>query len=110
MPRERTDDDPYVDANGCLTELVELGGQVVTVHYADIPDSDVTTVNGLPCTTALRTVIDIAPDLDAAELEQIVRHCLERTLFSIEEATARCAKSDMLTMSGATLLQRALHR
>jgi hypothetical protein len=110
MSRKRTDDDLYVDANGCLTERVELGGQVVTVHYDDIPDSDVTTVNGVRCTTALRTVIDIAPDVDVAELEGIVRHCLERGLFSIEEAIARCDEPDMLTRPGATLLRRALHR
>ena len=110
MPRKRTDDDLYVDANGCVTERVELGGQVVIVHYDDIPDSDVTTVNGLRCTTALRTVIDIAPDVDAAELDHIVRHCFERGLFTIEEALERCAEPDMLTRPGATLLRRALHR
>ncbi|HZZ96222.1 MAG TPA: hypothetical protein VFE19_04385 [Jatrophihabitantaceae bacterium] len=110
MSKKRTDEDLYIDANGCLTERLELGGQIVTVHYDDLPDSDVTTVNGIRCTTALRTVIDIAPDVGAVELEQIVRHCLARGLFSIEEAMARCDEPDMLTRPGATLLGRALQR
>ena len=46
MPKEQIDDDFYVDANGCLTERIALGGQEVIVHYADVPDSDITTVNG----------------------------------------------------------------
>lgn len=108
MPREQIDDDFYVDANGCLTERVALGGQDVIVHYADVPDSDITTVDGIACTTALRTVIDIAPEIDAPELKRIVRHCLERRLFSVEEAMARIAEPDLLTHPGAQLLRRAL--
>jgi hypothetical protein len=97
MPHEPIDVDFYVDANGCLTERVALGGQEVIVHYTDVPDSDITSVNGIACTTALRTVIDIAPEIDAQELERIVGHCLERRLFSVEEAMARTAEPDMLT-------------
>jgi hypothetical protein len=66
-----------------------LDGQDIIVHYDDIPDSDVTSVDGIPCTTPLRTVIDIAPETEAAELERIVRNCLERRLFRREEALAR---------------------
>ncbi len=51
----------YVDGNGCLTEHVRIGDQEVIVHYGEVPDKDLTTVDGVPCTTALRTVIDIAP-------------------------------------------------
>ena len=50
-----------VDANGCPTELMNIGGSDVIVHYDDIPESDITTVGGIRCTTALRTAIDIAP-------------------------------------------------
>jgi hypothetical protein len=109
MPRKHKDQDFGVDANGCLTERVELGGQAVVIHYDDLRDSDVTTVNGTRTTTALRTVIDIAPEADATELEQIVRHCLDRGLFSVEEALARVAEPDMLTRPGAQFLRRALH-
>jgi hypothetical protein len=110
MPREQIGDDRYIDANGVLTERVVLGGQDVVVHYDDIPDSDITTVNGLPCTTALRTVIDIAPELETPELERVVRDCLERRLFSVDEAMARIVEPDMLTRLGAQLLRQALLR
>lgn len=108
MPREYSDDAIYVDANGCLTERVVLDGQEVIVHYDDIPDSDITSVAGIPCTTPLRTVIDIAPEAEAAELERIVQHCLDRRLFSREEAIARIAEPDMLSRPGAQLLRQLL--
>ncbi len=78
------------------------------VHYDDIPPKDITTVDGIPCTTALRTVIDIAPDIGVAELQRIVHDCLNRRLFTVEEARARLAEQDMLERSGAELLRRAL--
>jgi hypothetical protein len=108
MRRKRRRGDLFLDANGFPAERVVLGGQDVIVHYVDVPDSDITTVNGLPCTTALRTVIDIASGIDTAELERIVRDCLERRLFSREEAMARIAEPDMQTHPGAPLLRQAL--
>jgi hypothetical protein len=101
-------DDMFVDMNGCLAERVVLGSQEVIVHYDDVPESDITTVNGLRCTTALRTMIDIAPEMGAGELERIVRDCLERKLFSLAEALARIAEPDMLTRPGAQFLRQAL--
>jgi hypothetical protein len=73
MRREQPDDSIYVDANGCPAEHVVLDGQDVIVHYDDIPDSDITTVHGLRCTTPLRTVIDIAPETSAAEPDMLSR-------------------------------------
>lgn len=108
MPHEDTHDYIYVDANGCLTERVVLDGQDVIVHHDDIPDSDITSVDGIPCTTPLRTVIDIAPETEAAEFDRIVRHCLDRGLFSREEAMARTAEPDMLSRPGARLLRQVL--
>jgi hypothetical protein len=110
MPQEHADDSIYIDSNGCLTERVSLGGQDVIVHYDDIPDSDITSVDGIRCTTPLRTVIDIAPETSAAELERIVRHCLDRRLFSREEALARTTDPDMLSRPGAQILRQMLGR
>lgn len=107
MPRD-PHDSIYIDANGRLTERIALGSQDIIVHYADIPDSDITSVDGIPCTTPLRTVIDIAVEMEAAELERIVRHCLDRRLFSREAAMARTAMPDMLSHPGAQLLRRML--
>lgn len=107
MPRKQIDD-AYVDANGCPTERLVLGGQDVIVHYADLPDSDITTIGGIACTTPLRTVIDIASEIDAPDLKRVVRDCFERRLFSFEQAMARTAEPDMLTHPGAQLLRLAL--
>lgn len=108
MPRQ-FDDDLYIDANGCPTERVRIGGQDVIIHYADdIPESDVTTVRGIPCTTPLRTVIDLAPELEADELERIVQDCLDRRLFTLDEAHARLAEDDMVSRRGAAILRQLL--
>ena len=98
-----------LDANGIPTELVRLGGQDVLVHYEDIPDGDITSVNGIRCTTALRTVIDIAPDVEPQHLERIVADALDRQLFTVEEARARLAESDMAVRPGAVLLREVLN-
>ena len=98
----------FVDANGCPTERIGFGGQDVIVHYDDIPEHDLTVVRGIPCTTALRTVIDIAPDCEPGELDRIVRDCLERRLFTVEEAGARLREPDMRTRRGAELLRQVV--
>lgn len=103
-------DDLYIDANGCPTELIELDGQVVLVHYDDLPESDITVVDGCRCTTALRTVIDIAAELEADELDRVVRDCLERDLFKAAQARDRISEPDMLARPGADLLRDALRR
>jgi hypothetical protein len=108
MPELFDPDDIYMDSNGCPTERVRLGDQEVVVHYDDIPETDITTVKGIRCTTPLRTVIDIASDIDAAQLERIVQDCLDRRLFTAEEAWARLAEQDMVRRPGAELLRRAL--
>ena len=104
--------DPHVeygiDANGCLTETHEVNGHIVVTHYDDIPDTDVTTIGGIPCTTALRTVIDIAPQYRPHELNQLIRHCLGRNLFTVAEAMERISQPDMKARPGAILLGRAL--
>jgi hypothetical protein len=97
-----------VDGNGLLTERMWIGEQEVVVHRGDYPESDITTVEGLRCTTALRTVIDIAPDITASHLEEIVEDCLERGLFTTTEASKRLAEPDMIGLRGADLLRRVL--
>jgi hypothetical protein len=97
-----------VNRDGVLIERRWVGEQEVIVHYDDIPASDRTTVSGIPCTTALRTVIDIAADVDLAHLETIVRDCLDRRLFTVDEARRRLSQPDMATRAGAVLLGRVL--
>ena len=97
-----------IDVNGCPTETREVNGQIVVTHVDDIPDTDVTVIRGIPCTTALRTVIDTAPQYLPHELDNLISHCLARDLFTVSEAMQRIAQPDMTTRPGAILLGAAL--
>lgn len=97
-----------LDANGCLIEHVETDGQKVVIHYDDILESDITVTRGLWCTTPLRTVIDVAVEVGAAHLELMVQDCLDRGLFTREQALARIAEPDMQPRVGARMLRQVL--
>jgi hypothetical protein len=90
-----------VDGNGCPTERMWLGDTEVVVRLDDVPESDLTVVKGIPCTTALRTAIDIAPDVSIPQLRDIVADCLARGLFTLDEAHHRLAQPDMAHRRGA---------
>jgi hypothetical protein len=109
MSADQGNDDVY-DANGCLTERMRVGDQQIVVHYDDIPESDITTVRGLRCTTPIRTVIDIAPEMPSEELDRIIRDCLDRKLFTVEQARARIEQPDMAARVGAHMVSSALAR
>lgn len=49
------------DRNGCLVERRTIGGREVVVHFDDLPEGDRDAVDGIPCTSAVRTIIDIGP-------------------------------------------------
>ena len=89
-------------------ELWLSAGGPVIVHYDDLPDTDITAVEGIPCTTPLRTVIDLAPDLERDHVERILRDCLDRRLFTVDEAAARLDANDMIGRPGAALVRAAL--
>jgi hypothetical protein len=108
MPAKHTKNDFYIDSNGCLTERIRVGGQEIVVHYDDIPESDITHIDGIRVTTPIRTVIDVAPDVRPRELARIIRDCLDRGLFTIEEALARLGQPDMAARKGAHLVRAAL--
>lgn len=98
----------FIDGNGCLAERVSLGDLEIVIHYDDVPDSDKTTVDGLPCTTPVRSAIDMAGDLDQMDVYRLARDCLDQGMFTAEEVFARVAQSDMLLRPGATRLARAV--
>ena len=90
-----------------------IGGQEVLVrHVEELPEKDRSVVDGIPCTTALRTVIDLAtdPTIDDAALDRMVGQCLDRGLFTVAEARARIAEPDMCRRRGAALVVAALAR
>ena len=104
--------DPFAgtarDANGCPVEVLLVDGIEVVIHHDDLPEEDVTVVDGIRCTTALRTVIDLAPELEAGHLEEIVTDALRRGLFTLEDARRRLAAPDMATRPGALRLRALL--
>lgn len=108
--RRRAHRDYFIDANGCLAERVELDGLSVILHYDDVPDSDKTVVDGLPTTTALRALLDVAVECDPVDLDIAIRDCLQRGLFTVAEARARIAQPDMASRPGTSLFARALAR
>jgi len=97
-----------VDVHGNVVEHGRLGGVEVVVHYADYPDSDITTVQGIRCTTAVRTIIDVAPMMDPADLRESVTDAIDRGLFTATEAWDRLARPDMTVHVGAEMLRAAL--
>ncbi|HZX56791.1 MAG TPA: hypothetical protein VFE86_19040 [Ilumatobacteraceae bacterium] len=99
-----------VDGNGSPTERMWIGGQEVIIHRVDLPESDITTLDGIRLTTPLRTVIDVAPEVEPDHLTEIVEDCLERRLFTVEDALRRLDEPDMVGHRGAELLRRALRR
>lgn len=99
-----------VDANGNLFESRNIGGLDVVVRYADVPETDITEVDGIRVTTALRTVIDLAVEMPKTELDRVIRDCLGRRLFTVQEAHRRVGEPDMELHRGAEVLRRALLR
>ena len=97
-----------VDANGCPTEEFGSRGASIRIHYDDVPESDITTVDGLRVTTPLRTVIDLAAELDATQLDTMVRTCLDRRLFTVAEAFVRLDQPDLASRPGARTLRAYL--
>ena len=97
-----------VDGNGRLTERMWFGDHEFIIHRDDVPDTDIATVQGVRCTNALRTVIDVAPEITASHLEMIVQDCLDRGLFTVEEAWQRLTQPDMVGIRGAEMLRRVL--
>ena len=50
-------------------------------------------------------MIDLAPEVELPELERMVRDCLARRLFTVEQAFVRLSADDMRTRPGAMRLR-----
>lgn len=99
-----------VGRDGDLVEERWVGDTPVLIHHVDLPPSDVTVHRGIPVTTPIRTVIDIACDVEPDHLEAIIDDCLGRRLFTLEEAWHRLGQPDMAERHGAALVRDALRR
>lgn len=74
---------------------VRPAGLPVVIRRAEYPETDITTLNGVRCTTALRTIIDVAVDLSRQDLHLLFSDALDRGLFTLEDARRRLAEPDM---------------
>lgn len=99
-----------VDDNGCPVERRVIDGIRVVIHYDDLPECDRDVVDGIPCTSAIRTIIDIAPDCPAGHLDAILRDGLASRLFALDEMVARIAADDMTHRPGAGMVRASLQR
>jgi|CXWK01.1.fsa_nt_gi hypothetical protein len=97
-----------VDANGNPLERGVIGGVEVIVHREDIPASDITMVRGIRCTTAVRTVIDVAASVEPDAIREMVEDAVERGLFTEAELWERLAQTDMDAHVGAKAVRRCL--
>ena len=101
-------EDFYIHERGWPVERRRIAGHPFMLHYRDVPESDITTLDGIRLTTPLRTIIDLAPDVGMDHLEIMVRDCLKLRLFTVEEAFARMRQPDMADDPGAAMLWRLL--
>ncbi len=86
-------------------ETRTMGRDRIVIYYRTLPDKDLTEVNGIPCTTALRTIIDIAPDCPRENVARMVADALRRRLFTVAEALERTAEADLADDYGALLVR-----
>jgi hypothetical protein len=100
--------DLFIDANGCLAERKMVGDIPVVLHYDDVPESDVATINGLRVATPLRTVIDLAAQMSLEDTADLVDDYVTRGLFTLDDARARLAAEDMRRRPGAIVLRQLL--
>ena len=97
-----------VGDSGATLEVAYLGGRPLIIHREDIPECDRAEVDGIPVTSPLRTLIDIAPDLSEFHLAENVADALRRGLFTVQEAWDRLAQPDMANRVGAAQMRRVL--
>lgn len=82
------------------------GHKGVVVHEAgDILDTDRASVEGLPVTSAVRTVLDLAAVSPPRRVEQAIEDGLRRRLFTSEQLGERFARFDRRGKRGLRILR-----
>jgi hypothetical protein len=65
----------------------------VVVHYAPpLHPDDLTVVNGLPCTSVARTLVDCAEEMTIAELRELFRNARSKGLLDVDAVRASAAR------------------
>lgn len=80
----------------------------IVVHRVGLEPRDVTTLDGLPVTTAARTLADVARVLTGAGFDSAFHHCLHLRLADARELADLAARRAGAGYAGAPLLRRAL--
>ena len=65
----------------------------VVVHYAPpLHPDDLAVVNGIPCTSVARTLVDCAEEMTIAELRELFRNARSKGLLDIDAVRASAAR------------------
>ena len=80
--------DSGIDLSGPLQRQVRLPG-VRSHRTGTMEEDDLTTRSGIPCTTPLRTVIDMSGQLSDRELGVLLDHFLRRRAIRIDDLRSR---------------------
>jgi Protein of unknown function (DUF559) len=63
----------------------------IDAHQAALPREEITLVRGIPCTTAARTLLDLADVLDRRGVEKAMERAEQLKIFDLEEVQATLA-------------------
>ncbi len=96
--------------NGSDVELHRFEHYDVVMHFEDLPESDLGLVDGVRCTSVIRTLIDCAPEMTPIEFDRCVQNALDRQLFRLAEAWERVAQPDMDSHPGARIFNETVKR
>ncbi|MGH9179542.1 MAG: endonuclease domain-containing protein [Acidimicrobiales bacterium] len=97
--------DLHLDVSG---RLQRSPGPGVVVHRRPAGDLRAVRRNGVPCTGALRTVVDLAALDDAALVEQALDRGVAVGLFTVAGVEAELARRSRRGRPGVVLLRRCL--
>jgi hypothetical protein len=89
---------------------VLVGYDEVVIRQADIPERDILTVRGVPCTRPPRVLLEIASELEPDQLDDVLEDWLARKLLTVPEVRARAAEEDLRDREGTRLVLEALDR
>lgn len=67
---------------------------IVAHRTASLPDADVGVVDGIPTTRAIRTILDVAPDLTPRQLERVTARAERSQLLDFEALRERVRVED----------------
>jgi hypothetical protein len=68
-----------------VTQSERGRGDEIRIRFADLPESDITEVNGFRVTTLVRTLIDLSAETEASEAARYIEQAIEKGLITLNE-------------------------